>query len=69
MEDEINLRQYVDVLARRWKWIVGVTLLVADGVIGEICRLLGATNSIGETVFLQTNTVFSGGWRAGASNW
>jgi len=27
MEDEINLRNYIDVLVRRWKWIVGVTLV------------------------------------------
>ena len=29
MEDEIDLRAYLDVLLRRWKWIVGVTLVAA----------------------------------------
>jgi uncharacterized protein involved in exopolysaccharide biosynthesis len=27
MEDEIDLREYLDVLARRWKWIVALTVL------------------------------------------
>jgi len=29
MEDEIDLRQYLDVLIRRWKWIVALTLVAA----------------------------------------
>ncbi len=29
MEDEIDLRAYLDVLVRWWKWIVGVTLVAA----------------------------------------
>lgn len=29
MEEEIDLREYVDVIIRRWKWIVGLTLLAA----------------------------------------
>ncbi len=29
MEDEIDLRQILDVLIRRWKWIVGLTLVAA----------------------------------------
>jgi len=29
VEDEIDLRDYIDVLVRRWKWIVGVTILAA----------------------------------------
>lgn len=29
MEEEIDLRQYVDVLIRRWKWIVGLALVAA----------------------------------------
>jgi succinoglycan biosynthesis transport protein ExoP len=29
MEDEIDLRQYVEVLIRRWKWIVGLALVAA----------------------------------------
>jgi len=27
MEDEIDLREYLDVIIRRWKWIVGLTLV------------------------------------------
>jgi len=26
MEEEIDLRQYIEVIVRRWKWIVGITL-------------------------------------------
>ena len=29
MEDEIDLREYLDVLIRRWKWIVALTLIAA----------------------------------------
>lgn len=29
MEEEIDLREYVDVLMRHWKWIVGLTLIAA----------------------------------------
>lgn len=29
MEDEIDLREYLDVLIKRWKWIVGLTLVAA----------------------------------------
>jgi succinoglycan biosynthesis transport protein ExoP len=29
MEDEIDLRNYLDVLVRRWKWIVALTVIVA----------------------------------------
>jgi succinoglycan biosynthesis transport protein ExoP len=29
MEDEIDLRQYIEVLIRRWKWIVALTLIAA----------------------------------------
>jgi succinoglycan biosynthesis transport protein ExoP len=29
MEDEIDLRQYLEVLIRRWKWIVALTLVAA----------------------------------------
>ena len=43
MEDEIDLRQYVDVLIKRWKWIVGVTVLAAL-IAGVITRLLHLEN-------------------------
>jgi len=35
MEEEIDLREYIDVLIRRWKWILGITLtaLVAAAVV------------------------------------
>jgi len=26
MEEEIDLREYIDVIVRRWKWILGITL-------------------------------------------
>jgi uncharacterized protein involved in exopolysaccharide biosynthesis len=29
MEDEIDLRQYIEVLLKRWKWIVALTLIAA----------------------------------------
>lgn len=34
MEDEIDLRQYFDVLIRQWKWIVGLTVLAAAVALG-----------------------------------
>jgi len=29
MENEIDLRVYIDVIVRHWKWIVGATVLAA----------------------------------------
>jgi len=35
MEEEIDLREYIDVVIRRWKWIVGLTLvaMITAGVV------------------------------------
>ncbi len=34
MEEEIDLRQYIQVIVRRWKWIVGATLIAAVAALG-----------------------------------
>jgi len=35
MEEEIDLREYINVIVRRWKWIVGITLaaVVTAGIV------------------------------------
>lgn len=38
VEDEVDLRRYVDVLRRRWKWIVGLT--IAAALLAGIASLL-----------------------------
>ncbi|HEX7593197.1 MAG TPA: Wzz/FepE/Etk N-terminal domain-containing protein [Anaerolineae bacterium] len=52
MEDEIDLRAYLDVLLRRWKWIVGVTL-VAALVAGVVSLLMPPTYESTASVFVQ----------------
>jgi polysaccharide biosynthesis transport protein len=60
MEDEIDLRAYLDVLLRRWKWIVGVTL-VAALVAGVVSLLMPPTYESTASVFvLSTGTTSTG---------
>lgn len=60
MEDEIDLRVYIDVLIRRWKWIVGVTL-VAALVAGVVSLLMPPTYESTASVFvLSTGTTSTG---------
>lgn len=54
MEDEIDLRQYIDVLIKRWKWIVGVTVLAAL-VAGIVSYTTTPTYEATATVFVLLN--------------
>jgi uncharacterized protein involved in exopolysaccharide biosynthesis len=51
MEDEIDLRDYLDVLIKRWKWIVGVTVL-AVLVAGVVSFTMPPTYEATATVFV-----------------
>jgi len=42
MEEEIDLREYVKVIAKRWKWIVGLTVVAALLMGGVIAAPLAA---------------------------
>lgn len=59
MEDEIDLRVYIEVLIRRWKWIVGITVLIAV-VAGVISFLIPPTYESTANVFvLSTGTTLN----------
>ncbi|MEW6231476.1 MAG: Wzz/FepE/Etk N-terminal domain-containing protein [Chloroflexota bacterium] len=53
MEDEIDLRDYVDVLVRRWKWVVGLTVLAAL-VAGVVSFMMSPTYEATATLALTT---------------
>jgi uncharacterized protein involved in exopolysaccharide biosynthesis len=53
MEDEIDLRDYIDVLVRRWKWIVGFTVLVVL-VAGVVSFTMTPTYEATATLALTT---------------
>jgi len=57
MEDEIDLRQYAAVLVKRWKWIVGVTMLAAlvAGVVSFTTTPTYEATALVFLLFNQTN--------------
>lgn len=52
MEDEIDLRLYIEILLRHWKWIVGLTVLAA--IAGLVISLLQPTIYEATAVVLAT---------------
>jgi succinoglycan biosynthesis transport protein ExoP len=53
VEDEIDLRRYVDVLRRRWKWIVGLT--IAAALLAGIVSLLTPPTFEATAVAIMSN--------------
>lgn len=51
MEEEIDLREYVDLLVRRWKWIVGLTVLAAL-LAGIVSFMISPTYETTASVFV-----------------
>jgi polysaccharide biosynthesis transport protein len=59
LEDEIDLRQYVNVLRRRWKWIVGLT--IAAALLVGIASLLTSPTFEATAVAITSNNPTNAG--------